>query len=400
VKGTYYSDYLYWNTGTNDWTVGSEQVHLGRGAGLFNQGPYSVAIGYHAGRNSQSFQSVSIGREAGITNQAQLAVAVGNAAGQTSQGSNSVAIGNLAGSTSQGEISVAIGAQSGETSQASSAVSVGFLSGTSNQGRLAVAIGAQSGQFSQKEGATALGFNAGGFNQGVAAVALGLNAGSEFQGTGAVAIGLSAGQTSQGSNAIAIGYQAGFSNQHDNSTVLNATNVVLNTDQANALFIKPIRQQQPDDPSLLNLKYNVSTGEIVSVTAKTGEYTPTVAILSTPNGGSIDQVNEAHYSENGKFVTINGNFVMTYPTAGTDFTVLIPPPAEFPIVEGLGASKSGSILALGGNQGPLCQSVIWESNDGGDPNPNTFQILFRSESPFGAEDTNQINYTITYRKEV
>lgn len=51
--GQFYSDYVFWNSATSAWDVGSSQVHLGKEAGTLNQNNNAVAIGAYAGNQTQ-----------------------------------------------------------------------------------------------------------------------------------------------------------------------------------------------------------------------------------------------------------------------------------------------------------------------------------------------------------
>jgi hypothetical protein len=134
-----------------------------------------------------------------------------------------------------------------------------------------------------------------------------------------------------------------------------------------------------------------------------GSYTPTIDLESSGSGGNIDTINLSNYVENGNFVTINGNFVMTYPTGVQKFTIFISPPANFPIVENLTDPPSGSVLLVGGNgnnSSPFCQSISWVSRSSTEiSHPNTFQILVETGlNTQSGQDLNSLNYTITYKK--
>jgi hypothetical protein len=56
---------LYWNTYNNSWTVGSDNINIGCGAGQTNQGINAIALGYQAGMTLQRDNSVAIGNLAG-----------------------------------------------------------------------------------------------------------------------------------------------------------------------------------------------------------------------------------------------------------------------------------------------------------------------------------------------
>ena len=178
ASGTYYSDYLYWNTaGSGAWAVGSAQVHLGQNAG------------------------------------------------QTSQGLNAVAIGLFAGYQNQNERAIALGEEAGRISQGSFAIAQGYRAGYSGQGTRAIALGQ----------------NAGISSQGSYAIALGRDAGSGTQGANAIAMGYQAGYSSQGANAIALGQNAGFSSQPANSIIINASGAIFSGTDTSACYITPIR---------------------------------------------------------------------------------------------------------------------------------------------------------------
>ena len=285
---------------------GQNAVAIGRSAGSITQGGFGVAVGYGAGYSNQSAYSVAIGNDAGETDQKASAVAIGNSAGQNSQGTNSVAIGTSAGTTSQAAQSVAIGVNAGRINQQPSAVAIGPSAGDNTQASNCVAIGNGAGAVGQLADAVAIGADAGRTTQGGNSVAIGADAGETNQGANSVAIGNEAGKTNQngtavaigsfagrsgqmagavaigsyagyadqlgnsvamgpeagysnqGACSVAIGYRAGYSSQHNLTTIINATASALNSDIANALFIKPIRPA----PNTYFLKYNIGNGEI------------------------------------------------------------------------------------------------------------------------------------------
>ncbi len=127
--GTCYSDYLYWDTGSQQWENGNndskDRVHIGCGAGQFNQQDETIAIGDKAGRHSQQGGAVAIGSNAGETNQREAAIAIGIGAGNDNQG----------------EKSIAIGADSGKQNQETGAISIGLNAGKNNQKQNSIAIG-------------------------------------------------------------------------------------------------------------------------------------------------------------------------------------------------------------------------------------------------------------------
>jgi hypothetical protein len=301
--GLTYSDYLYWDTISNSWSVGSGEVHIGRNAGNFSQGTSAVAIGRESGYIEQSYDAVAIGRESGnffqgyeaiaiglesgSDSQGSSAVAIGGLSGSNYQGSSAVAIGGLSGSNSQGPEAVAIGSQSGSDSQGPEAVAIGKASGHIFQGPSAVAIGSNSGNDSQGFSAVAIGSNSGNYSQGLSAVAIGSQSGNSFQGSSAIAIGSQSGSDSQGDNAIAIGAYSGTINQNSNSIILNATGSPLESTVSNSLYIAPIREA--DGPQVL--KYDPITKEVTATAASAGS-TYTVNTLYPELGGYVIAVRD------------------------------------------------------------------------------------------------------------
>jgi hypothetical protein len=242
ISGACFGDYIYWNTNTNSWVVGSDNIILGCGAGELGQGVNAVAIG----------------KSAGNLNQDDNAISIGSSAGRNSQGQYSIAIGNQSAENSQGQYSIAMGFQAGGNNQSQSSIAIGYNSGENAQGRSAVSIGEQAGQSNQGEYAIAIGFQAGENTQGISAVAIGKQAGQSNQGEYAVAVGYNAGLISQGANAVAIGVESGNANQPNNSIIINATGSALNGATQNACYIKPIR----NDYNNKTLLYNDLDGEI------------------------------------------------------------------------------------------------------------------------------------------
>jgi hypothetical protein len=143
---------------------------------------------------------------------------------------------------------------------------LGSYAGQSTQGSETIAIGGYAGQTGQGRQSLSIGRYAGNNNQGTESIALGYNAGNLGQGSQSLALGNNAGQTGQGSASIAIGYKAGYSNQASNTIIINATGAQLNSSNSNGLFIKPIRQQATNLPTLV---YNNTTGEITADATKT-----------------------------------------------------------------------------------------------------------------------------------
>jgi len=207
--GTDYSDYLYWNSGTTTWEVGSTSIHIGTNAGLTDQGDLSVAIGSAAGLQGQRSGGVAIGTNAGQNNQEIECIAIGTNAGQTNQG-------GFGGGPLATGVNIAIGKNAGQNNQETQSIAIGYEAGQNNQGGFggsAIAIGSQAGQTGQGEYSLALGYQSGQTGQGLNSVAIGTAAGLQGQGSGGVAIGYNAGQNNQDSQSIAIGYEAGQNNQ-------------------------------------------------------------------------------------------------------------------------------------------------------------------------------------------
>ena len=159
-------------------------------------------------------------------------------------GANMVAIGNQAGTTSQGASSVAVGHDAGQTSQGLRSVAVGYSAGRASQG----------------EYATAMGYSAGMTSQGDYATAVGIQAGQTGQGDYTTAVGMHAGYSGQGVSAVAVGYQAGETNQHDNSIILNASGLALNSAAVSSLYVKPVRAATEASNVMT---YNATTGEVI-----------------------------------------------------------------------------------------------------------------------------------------
>lgn len=294
--GTLYSTgYVYLlstlSQGTNP--LNSTVVYIGSNAAAVNQANFAVAIGNRAGSNSQSLNAIAVGNNAGsssqgssaiaiglnagATNQTSGSVAIGSNAGNSGQLSDAVAIGRLAGQATQSDYAIAIGCNAGNANQLLGAVAIGGGAGVTNQQIQAVAVGFEAGSNLQSTFAVAIGAFAGRVNQGRESVAIGPNAGRDFQNRDAVSIGPNAGFSAQGENAIAIGYNAGFSgqgtyaialgfgagsnSQNANSIAINATATPLNTTNANATFIDPIRNDATVTGGFLH--YNTVTKEVV-----------------------------------------------------------------------------------------------------------------------------------------
>lgn len=214
-NGSFYSDYLYWDTTSSAWQVGSDKVHIGQEAGKTSQQARSVAVGATAGYNNQNQDAVAIGTKAGYDYQGLSSIAIGNNAGYNSQGADSVAVGYQAGKQYQGISAIAIGLNSGSTGQNVNAISIGESSGQDSQGTRAIAIGLNAGQQYQGNSAIAIGYNSGATGQNANAISIGEGAGQFSQYGSAIAIGYNSGNYSQKDAAIAIGTGAGGTGQLD-----------------------------------------------------------------------------------------------------------------------------------------------------------------------------------------
>lgn len=176
-NATRYGEYLYYDS--VNWVASGSKINFGLDSGRYGQSDGAVAIGWEAGKTSQSVETVAIGLGAGRSNQQ--------------------------------DFSVAIGAYAGSIEQDSTAVAIGFSAGKQSQDKYTVAIGQMAGSFEQ--------------------------------GLGAIAIGASAGEVGQGSNAIAIGNLSGRTSQAANSIIINATGSSMRADASGALYVKPVRER-------------------------------------------------------------------------------------------------------------------------------------------------------------
>jgi len=275
VLGSCNGDYLYWDTTTNSWTVGSQMVKIGCKAGQNDQGGSAVAIGSQAGQNSQGINSVAVGVNSGRNSQGLNATAIGPNAGSNTQGEDAVAIGNSAGQNTQGQNAIAIGSGSGQYTQGINTIAIGISSGQFVQGTNAIAIGIIAGCCTQGVDAVAIGSASGGISQGTNSIAIGTNSGNLGQGINAVAIGNSAGRNTQGQNALAIGHQAGVNNQHNNSIIINATGSALNSVTSSAFYASPVRTATTTGSLMI---YDNTTKEITISSVNTSATNKTFVI--------------------------------------------------------------------------------------------------------------------------
>ncbi len=239
TQGQNYSEYLYWDTVTSSWLVGSSTIHIGTNAGLQTQANYAiaigkdagftqqglpntnccsfqdsaVAIGYQSGYSSQSAGAIAIGHWSGYSSQGIVAVAIGDYAGKDAQGIGAVAIGSSAGLSEQGSEAIAVGDSAGAISQGPNSIAIGLLSGFEGQASDSISIGNTAARSSQASQSIAIGVGAGKLFQSTYSVAIGSCAASQSQGQAAIAIGKSAGSYNQSNYAISIGQGAGYENQ-------------------------------------------------------------------------------------------------------------------------------------------------------------------------------------------
>jgi len=161
-------------------------------------------------------------------------------------------------------------------------VNFGIETGFANQADYTTAVGPFAGRDNQGINATALGRNAGIEFQGQKAVAVGYIAGGSYQGSESVAVGSRAGNTNQGAQSVAIGSLAGQVNQHANTIILNATGAALNSDNASALYIAPIRTATNTNVLL----YNPTTKEVTTSANIPGNAANVTGTVAIANGGT------------------------------------------------------------------------------------------------------------------
>jgi hypothetical protein len=206
----------------------------------------NVRIGQRMGAIIDN-SSIAIGIDAG-QGQAENSVAIGHNAGRINQQKEAIAVGFDAGTENQGEDAIAFGQEAGNTDQGERALAFGYRAGSNNQGTHAIALGDSAGRQ----------------RQCLYSLALGNNAGETDQSCNTIAIGRDAGRIRQGTGSIAIGRNAGYEDQHPRSIIINATDISLNTEGTERLYIKPIREKNDLDVSGI-LTYDAS-GEITNNT--------------------------------------------------------------------------------------------------------------------------------------
>jgi hypothetical protein len=186
--------------GAYAWYVDSVGDLVGPNAGKLRDSSYSVQFGFNIDDTNINTGRVSIGYSAGNNNQGSDSVAMGHESGSNNQGSQSVAIGRLAALNDQGNDSVAIG----------------YNAASNTQGQFSVAIGAEAGY------------------------------GGDF---------------AQGQYSIALGYKAGYNRTYQNSIILNASGVALNSSNA-GFYVSATRYEATQEDIDGIAFYNPTTKEM------------------------------------------------------------------------------------------------------------------------------------------
>jgi hypothetical protein len=394
VTGTYYGDYISWDDGTSQWTVGSETIHLGRGAGLnstIGQGIGAIAIGWDAaGGGSQASYGIAIGQQAGYVGQNNSiavgylagyesqnvdAIAIGQEAGHYQQQSNSIGIGYRAGKDQQSSNSIAIGPLAGASSQGPGSIAIGPLAGTSGQLQGCVSIGLNAGSTSQNDGGVAIGQYAGEQLQGGGSVAVGPNAGQTNQGLVAVAIGSSAGNTGQGNYSVAVGAMAGYSGQADNTIILNASGNIVNgvAGQTGSFYVSPVRGDTGTSGNIM--VYNPTTSEV------TYSSTPLMVRLSqsvTTTTGGVAEFDQCVLNLNGPAIY---NFIITddYGSGDTEYVLSYGTIAtSFVYPPGPGEQNSSIMVETFHKPNPT--TTITYSFNNGPVDPSRYPVVTFSDS--------------------
>jgi hypothetical protein len=222
-----------------DLRVLNTAIHLGTNS---NAVAGAIAIGYNSTANTAS--GTAIGNAANAINANSIAFGT-----QAFAGLNGISIGTAAG---LGKSNTAV----------AGSIAIGYAAGQGGPGYKSIAIGFEAANSSQGNHGIAIGSSAGDVSQGATSIAIGLLAANNAQGANSIAIGYRAGGNTQGANAIAIGRYAGNNSQSVNSIILNASGAILDSTQADSLFVKPIRDVTGNVDFTKTLKYNPTTGEI------------------------------------------------------------------------------------------------------------------------------------------
>jgi hypothetical protein len=239
-----------------------------------------------------------------------------------------------------------------------STIALGLNSNSAGQG---VSIGYATGGINPGDDAIAIGDGAGGNNQGSQGIAIGVVAGRIYQGTNAVSLGTYAGYDHQGTDAIAIGFGAGTLNQPNNSIIINATGANYNGSDANAFYVKPIRNNNTSNL----LFYNNSTGEITydvlsnSLVANTANYANFAGQANLANlatfattanavaGANVSgTVANANYASTANIATYTGAVYVSNVTSNVQYLVLTSGPNNY---NGLRANTQLSYNVSTGN---------------------------------------------------
>jgi hypothetical protein len=115
-----------------------------------------------------------------------------------------------------------------------------------------------------KTGVVHIGSQGASIEKGINSVAIG-SATNASHSPNTIAIGTRAGAVNQGAGAIAIGKYAGQTNQQPRSVVINASGFVVNGDNADALYISPMRSTDATPKHIM--AYDHGTREVVNVPA-------------------------------------------------------------------------------------------------------------------------------------
>jgi len=278
--GTCQSDYLYWDTGTDRWTAGGNEVHIGCEAGVITQGTNSVAIGATAGNNNQGNFSVAIGYQAGRISQGGSSVAIGHNSASTDQGNNSVAIGVNSGAT--GDNTIAVGNTSnasnekaiavGNFAKASGLASIGVGDNTNAVGNDSVALGTNA----MTMGANAVSLGKDTSGNGFAGIAIGVDSSADADRS--IAIGENSTVLPTRTNSISIGQNTTV--DAPMTTVINASGVGFTGANSMAFYVKPIRGAIGPH----TLFYDDVSGEITYSTGVTGATGESCWFLETATG--------------------------------------------------------------------------------------------------------------------
>ncbi len=202
---------------TNGISIGANAANLGSGGN-------SIRIGAGAGANGTTLgNNIAIGLTAGSNSQGLGAIALGISSGSNTQGNGSIAIGTVAGNSQQGIQAIAIGVSAATTAQGNQSIAIGFSTATNNQGANSVVIGRGSGN-------------------------------------------------NIGANSVAIGAFAAANAAAANTLVLNATGSAITASTTNAMYVRPIRNN--DGPNVVYydpVSYEVTYGSTVAgATGPTG----------------------------------------------------------------------------------------------------------------------------------